>query len=60
MGEKYFIGIDAGSTYIKVAVIKNHEVFATKLANTGINNSKTAEEMINQLLKENHIKKVKM
>ncbi|MCQ2802262.1 MAG: acyl-CoA dehydratase activase [Bacilli bacterium] len=57
MENKYFAGIDAGSTYLKVALIKDNEVIATKLGNSGINNSKTAEEFINQLIQENNIKR---
>lgn len=57
MENKYFVGIDAGSTYVKVAVVKEKQVIATKLANSGINNSKTAEQLIDALIKENNIKR---
>lgn len=57
MENKYFVGIDAGSTYVKVAILKGEEVIDTKLANSGINNSKIAENLINNLINDNNINK---
>lgn len=57
MENGFFAGIDAGSTYVKVAIIKDNEVVGTKLANSGINNSKNAEELINKLAQEKNIKR---
>ena len=57
MSNLYFAGIDAGSTYIKVALLSDNEVIDVIKANTGINNSDTASKLLNDLLKKNKINK---
>lgn len=57
MNENYFIGIDAGSTYIKVALIKDNEIVDTAICNSGINNSAAANKLIDKIVKKNKIKK---
>lgn len=57
MAENYYIGIDAGSTYVKVAIVKNDEIAALKVANSGIDNSKIALSLIESFLKEKNADK---
>ncbi len=45
MGD-FFAGIDGGSTYIKAAVIRDNQVVKTKIANTGIDNSGSAQKLL--------------
>lgn len=41
--EKYYLGFDAGSTYVKSALIKGNKVICTKVMPTGIDNDKTTK-----------------
>ncbi len=50
--DKYYLGIDGGSTYIKAALIKNNEVVITKVLPTGIDNDATVEKMLKEITKE--------
>lgn len=55
MSELYFAGIDAGSTYVKVALIQDDKIIDTALANTGIDNSGTAAKLLDELATKNGI-----
>lgn len=55
MSDFYFAGIDGGSTYIKAALIREDRVVDTRLANTGIDNSGSAERLLEELAKHNGI-----
>ncbi len=57
MAESYFAGIDAGSTYIKVALIKGDDIIDTLFAKTGINNSELANKLLNDIVTKNGITK---
>ncbi len=52
MSEKYYVGFDAGSTYVKSALIKNNEVVATGVMATGIDNVKTSELLLESLIEQ--------
>ena len=46
----YFIGLDGGLTYLKAAMIDaNHNVVDTMVRSTGIDNSGTANALVDQL-----------
>ncbi|MBP2656430.1 MAG: fldI2 [Firmicutes bacterium] len=51
----YYLGIDGGSTYIKAALISDDGVVGVDVRNTGINNSNTAEKMLDQLMESANI-----
>lgn len=55
MSDLYFAGIDAGSTYVKVALIQGEKIIDTALANTGIDNSTTANRLLEELALKNGI-----
>lgn len=55
MSDFYFAGIDGGSTYIKAALIREDRVVDTRLANTGIDNSGSAERLLEELAQHNGI-----
>lgn len=55
MTDLYFAGIDAGSTYVKVAIICGEKIIDTALANTGIDNSATAARLLEELAQRNGI-----
>lgn len=57
MNDKYFVGFDAGSTYIKSALIRNNEVVATKVMATGIDNVGTSELLLESLIEKAGISK---
>jgi len=57
MNDKYYVGFDAGSTYVKSALIKGNEVIATKVMATGIDNVKTSELLLESLMEEAKIKR---
>lgn len=57
MSDYYFAGIDAGSTYVKVAIIQGEKIIDTALANTGIDNSATADRLLSELAQKNGINK---
>lgn len=42
----YYMGLDAGSTYMKAALIAEDQVVSTKLLPTGIDCEKTAAELV--------------
>ena len=49
--EKYYLGFDAGSTYVKSALIRGNEVVCTKVLPTGIDNDRTSKILKDELLK---------
>lgn len=55
--EKYYIGLDGGSTYLKAAMIKDKRVIDTIVRNTGIDNNGTAERLVTQLCERNRVKR---
>lgn len=55
MSDHYFAGIDAGSTYIKTALICKDRIVGTAIANSGINNPVIAEKLLNDLAAQNGI-----
>lgn len=57
MSDFYFAGIDGGSTYIKAALIRDNRVVDTRLANTGIDNSGSAERLLEELAHYNGIER---
>ena len=54
--EKYYIGLDGGSTYLKAAMIKDQRVIDTLVRNTGIDNNGTAERLVAELCERNRVK----
>ena len=53
---KYYIGLDGGSTYLKAAIIdRDRNVVDTMVRNTGIDNSSTAHQLVKLLCEKNHI-----
>ena len=57
MSELYFAGIDAGSTYVKVAIIQGERIIDTAIANTGVDNTKIAATLLDELAAKNGISK---
>ena len=57
MEEKYYIGLDGGSTYIKAALLKGREVVDTQVRSTGISNNETASLLVNEMLSKAGIKR---
>lgn len=57
MADLYFAGIDAGSTYIKAALIKNDHILGTAIANSGIDNSAIASGLLDSLTLKHNIKR---
>ena len=55
MSEKYYAGIDGGSTYVKVALIRGDQVVGTRVCNTGIDNNGAADRLLGELCAENGI-----
>ena len=55
--EKYYIGLDGGSTYLKAAMIKDKRVIDTLVRNTGIDNNGTAERLVAELCERNRVKR---
>lgn len=55
MADKYYAGIDGGSTYIKAALIHGDRVAGTRVSKTGIDNNGTAERLLCELCQENHV-----
>lgn len=49
MEEKYYIGLDGGSTYIKAALLKGRTVIDTQVRSTGISNNETASKLVEEL-----------
>lgn len=52
----YYAGLDAGSTYLKAALIKDDKIIATRVANSGISNNENATNIIKVLCEEEGIK----
>ncbi len=50
--EKYYLGFDGGSTYIKAALVKDNEVVCTKVSSTGIDNDATCEKILEEISRE--------
>lgn len=48
----HYVGIDAGSTFIKIAIINNNILRGYKIAPSGIASRKTAKDLFNSLLNE--------
>lgn len=55
MSNNYFVGIDGGSTYLKAAMICNGKVVCVKKCDSGIDNSGSAEKLINEMAEEQGI-----
>lgn len=51
----YFAGIDAGSTYVKVALICGDKIVDVAVGNSGIDNSGVAKRLLDDLVKKNGI-----
>ena len=52
----YYIGLDGGSTYLKAAMLHKGKVVDTLVHSTGIDNSGTAEKMVEELCRRNNVK----
>lgn len=52
MQEKYYIGLDGGSTYIKAALLKGRQVLDTQVRSTGISNNETATKLVEELIEK--------
>lgn len=50
MEEKYTIGLDGGSTYIKAALLKGSAVVETRIHSTGIANNETAAALVEEIV----------
>ena len=50
MEEKYYIGLDGGSTYIKAALLKGRKVIDTQVRSTGIANNETASALVDEMI----------
>lgn len=57
MEEKYYIGLDGGSTYIKAALLKGREVVDTQVRSTGISNNETAFVLVDEMIAKAGIKR---
>ncbi|MCD7717672.1 MAG: acyl-CoA dehydratase activase [Lachnospiraceae bacterium] len=55
MTDKYYAGIDGGSTYIKTALIQGDQVVGTRASGSGIDNSAIAERLLQELCRERGI-----
>lgn len=49
MNDKYYAGLDGGSTYLKAALICQNRVLNTMVCNTGIDNNTSAKKLIEKL-----------
>jgi len=52
---KYCIGLDGGSTYIKAALIEDNKIKAVDVSSSGINNNRSAINLINKLCEKAEI-----
>lgn len=50
MEDKFTIGLDGGSTYIKAALLKGKTVVDTRIHSTGIANNKTATSLVDEIV----------
>lgn len=57
MSEPYFAGIDAGSTYLKAALIQGERIVDVSLCNSGINNSIRASKLLDEIVQKNNIRR---
>ena len=57
MEEKYYIGLDGGSTYIKAALLKGRKVIDTQVRSTGISNNETASALVDEMITKAGIKR---
>lgn len=55
--EKYYIGLDGGSTYLKAALLKGRQVAGTMVCQTGIDNNRAAEQLVERLCGQAGIKR---
>ena len=55
MSEPYFVGIDAGSTYLKLALIQGESIIDVAVCNSGINNPEKASKLLDQTAEKNNI-----
>ena len=51
MSEKYTIGLDGGSTYIKAALLCGKQVIDTQVRSTGISNNETASILVDEMIR---------
>lgn len=51
----YYIGLDAGSTYLKAALIDEKGVISTHVLSSGVQNSKNADRIVKELCEDNLI-----
>jgi len=49
MMSAYYIGLDGGSTYLKAAMLHDGKVVDAMVRNTGIDNNKTASDLVGEL-----------
>lgn len=49
MEDKYYMGLDGGSTYIKAALLKGKTVIDTQVRSTGISNNETAAALVEEM-----------
>lgn len=47
--ERYYAGLDGGSTYLKAALLRGRQVVDTMVCNTGIDNNKAAVQLLDDL-----------
>jgi len=52
---KYFVGFDGGSTYLKAVLFDGKRVVAALVCNTGIDNNKMSEKMLQRLCEKQGI-----
>lgn len=52
----YYIGIDAGSTYLKEVIIKNKEIIGAEIIGSGIGNNENADKITETLCRKAGIK----
>ena len=55
--KKYYLGLDAGSTYLKAALIENDSIVCTELLPTGINCEETAVKLLEKMCDDKNIMK---
>jgi len=48
----YYIGLDAGSTYLKAALVNKNRVVSTKVEGSGISNNENARLLVERLIKK--------
>ena len=53
----YYVGFDGGSTYIKAALLYDSTVVDVKVCSTGIDNNRSAEELLKKMCDERGIRR---